>query len=92
MNGAPQILVVARYRDADDAARILQCLSRQTYRDTRIVFVLRTEKEVAALAGGALEMCSESGLIPTSANPARTPSFFGRKKAICGKRPSRNCS
>jgi len=63
MNGAPLVLVVARYRDTDEAGRIRECVAKQTYQATRLVFVVRSEKEVTDLHEGTIEMCSESGLI-----------------------------
>jgi hypothetical protein len=63
MKGAPQVLVVARYRTADEAGAIFRCLSRQTYRDTRVVFVQRDEKQVIGSPQNILTICSEGGLI-----------------------------
>ena len=41
MTKSPTVLVVARYHDAEEAGRIVECLGRQTYRDTKLVFVSR---------------------------------------------------
>jgi len=59
MNEAPHVLVVARYGDADDAGRILRCLSGQTYRETRLVFVRSNKKQETSAPGEAVEICSE---------------------------------
>jgi glycosyltransferase involved in cell wall biosynthesis len=55
---APQILVVACYRDADEADRVVRCLSRQSYRETHLVFVRRHEKDDSHLPGSSLEICA----------------------------------
>ena len=62
MTNAPQVLVVARYRDADEAGRIVACLGRQTYRETKLVFAQRSEKEEARPSLHPIEICSERGL------------------------------
>src|ERR1700683_194184 len=58
MNGALQVLVVARYRDVNEAHRILGCLSRQTHQNTRLVFVRRDEKDGMRPPENPLEICS----------------------------------
>ncbi len=61
MTGAPHVLVVARYRDAADAARILECLSRQTYRNTRIVFIRRGKDAEPGPVDSIVEFCTDNG-------------------------------
>jgi glycosyltransferase involved in cell wall biosynthesis len=61
MNGAPHVLVVARYRDVADTARILECLSRQTYRNTRIVFIRRDKDVELAPVDSSVDSCLDSG-------------------------------
>ena len=63
MKRAPQVLVVARYCSADDAGRVARCLSRQTYRNTQLVFVQRTARNDAPAIDDSLQVCTEAGLI-----------------------------
>jgi len=54
---APRVLVVARFRGATDASRIAGCLSRQTYRETELLFV---QPEGKTDARNAIKICATS--------------------------------
>jgi glycosyltransferase involved in cell wall biosynthesis len=60
MNAAPKVLVVARYRDAEQAAHILSCLSQQTYKDTMLVLVQRDQKMELLPDKNPPEICTEN--------------------------------
>jgi glycosyltransferase involved in cell wall biosynthesis len=58
VEGVPQVLVVARYRSAADAARSALCVSQQTYRETQLVFV-RQDAGGESPADNVANICAE---------------------------------
>jgi len=60
MTDAPQVLVVARYRNAEETLRIGDCLSRQTYSNVRLVIIQDREKDAGGTSSNLPEICSES--------------------------------